>query len=73
MRKLDKTTRERIVKAAQLLSSNPHPPASKHLAGAASTFRIRTDDWRLLYTVRDSELIVMIVQVGHLNEIHKRR
>lgn len=74
MRKLDRPTRERIAKAAQLLSINPHPPAAKRLvgtAGAAATFRIRTDDWRLLYAVRDRELIVLIVKVGHRSEVYR--
>lgn len=71
MRKLDRPTRERIAKAAQLLGSNPHPPAAKHLTGTEGTFRIHTGDWRLLYTVRDRELIVLIVKVGHRGEIYR--
>lgn len=72
LRKLDKQTRDRLGKAAQLLSSNPHPPAAKHLVGTEGTFRIRTGDWRLLYVVRDRELIVLIVKVGHRSDIYKR-
>lgn len=74
LRKLDNPTRERLVKAAQLLSGNPHPPAAKRLTGTsstASTFRIRTGDWRLLYTVQDRKLIVLIVKVGHRGEVYR--
>jgi len=71
LRKLDRPNRERIVKAAQLLSSNPHPPAAKHLTGTVGTFRIRTGAWRLLYTVRDRELIVLIVKVGHRSDVYR--
>ena len=73
-RKLDKPTRERIVKAAQLLSNNPHSPAAKQLVGttgAAATFRIRTGDWWLHYAVRDHELTVLIVKVGHRREVYR--
>ena len=72
LQKLDKPNRERIFKAAQLLSSNPHPPAAKRVTGESSIFRIRTGDWRLLYAVQDRELIVLIVKVGHRSEIYKR-
>lgn len=75
LRKLDKPTRERIVKAAQLLGQNPHPPAAKQLEGTigtVATFRIRTGDWRLLYAVRDRELTVLIVKVGHRREVYRR-
>lgn len=71
MHKLDKPTRERIAKASQLLRNNSHPPAAKRLVGTAATFRIRTGDWRLLYAVRDRELIVLIVQVGHRNDAYR--
>lgn len=71
MRKLGKPTRERIAKAAQLLGNTPHPPAAKHLTGTDSTFRIRAGDWRLLYTIRDRELIVLIVKVGHRRDVYR--
>jgi len=71
MRKLDKPTRERIAKAAQLLGGNPHPPAAKHLTGTDRTFRVRTGDWRLLYTVQDRELIVLILKVGHRSDVYR--
>ena len=71
LRKLDKPTRERIVKAAQLLSNNPHPPAAKQLVGTTGAAGIRTGDWRLHYAVRDHELTVLIVKVGHRREVYR--
>lgn len=71
MRKLDKPTRDRIAKAAQLLGSNPHPPAAKRLTDTDGTFRVRTGDWRLLYAVRDRELIVLILKVGHRSDVYR--
>jgi len=71
LRKVDKSNRERIVKAAQLLSNNSHPPAAKQLAGTVGTFRIRTGDWRVLYAVRDRELIVLVVKVGHRSDVYR--
>ena len=76
LQKLDKPTQERIAKAAWLLSNNPHPPAAKRLTGTGagsthSTFRIRVGDWRVLYLVRDRELIVLIVKVGHRSKVYR--
>lgn len=78
MRKLDKPTRDRIMKAAQLLEVNPHPPVAKRLTGTGnpadtpSIFRIRTGDWRLLYTVHNHELTVLVVKVGHRSQIYRK-
>ncbi len=74
LRKLDKPNRERIAKVAQLLRINPHPPTAKHLIGTEGIFRIRTGDWRLLYTVCERELIVLIVlivKVGHRSDVYR--
>lgn len=40
------------------------------LQGAKGVYRIRVGDYRVLYTIRDSELVVLIVDLGHRREIY---
>lgn len=86
LRKLDQATQQRILKAAQLLGSNPHPPTAKRLSGveakagtvvgaraqsAANIFRIRVGDWRVLYLVSSGELTVLVIKVGHRSKVYR--
>ena len=34
--------------------------------------RLRVGDYRVVYTVRDAQLLVHVVRVGHRGEVHRR-
>lgn len=63
--KLDNNTREQFkTKLAERLE-NPHVPSAK-LSGQKDRYKIklRSVGYRLVYEVRDSELLVIVVAVG---------
>ena len=68
---LPKKIQARIVGAIDLLSENPFPPASAKLKGRDG-YRIRTGDYRILYTVENEILTIAIVAIGHRREIYKK-
>lgn len=64
-KKLDDQTRAQLkAKLAERLE-NPHVPASR-LSGSANRYKIklRASGWRLVYEVRDSELVVVVIAIG---------
>ena len=68
--KLDRNTREQFkAKLAERLS-NPHVPSAK-LSGHKDRYKIklRSVGYRLVYEVRASELIVVVVAVGKRERI----
>lgn len=67
--KLDKAVKERIRKAILRLSE--HPELGKHLTGLLSDrWSYRVGDWRILYKIRKSELIVLVLTVGHRSRVY---
>lgn len=71
LKKLEKATQARILIAAKLLATNPRPQKSRQLAGFDSLFRVRVGDYRIVYTIEDTELIVLVIQVGHRRDVYK--
>jgi len=69
--KLDKSIRLVIKKAIESLSSNPYKgkPLSHELAGLYS---LRTSDYRIIYRIKEKQLIIIVVTVGHRREIYKK-
>jgi mRNA interferase RelE/StbE len=64
-KKLDENTRAQFkAKLAERLQ-NPHVPASR-LSGSANRYKIklRAAGWRLVYEVRDSNVLVVVIAVG---------
>jgi mRNA interferase RelE/StbE len=69
--KLDPSIRVTIKKAIESLSSNPYKgkPLSHELAGLYS---LRTSDYRIIYRIKEKQLIIIVISVGHRKEIYKR-
>lgn len=71
LRKLDAPVRVRIIGALQLLGNNPHPPTAKALSGHAGYFRVRVGDYRIVYTVENERLLVLVLSLGHRGDIYR--
>lgn len=69
---IPKKVRNQILESVNSLSNNPRPEGVKKLKGFNDPlYRIRCGDYRIVYTIRDKELIVLVIQVGHRKDIYK--
>ena len=73
LRKLDPPGRRRVQAAIDLLAEEPRPPGARQLVGGAGEWRVRTGDFRIVYDIRDRELLVLVIKVGHRRDVHGRR
>ncbi len=73
LRKLPKPIQKRIGKRIDELAVNPRPPNAKPLTGAEGLLRVRAGEYRIVYTVKDRELIVLVIRIGHRREIYRKR
>jgi mRNA interferase RelE/StbE len=72
LRKLDRLVVERIRIATEALRDEPRPAGAKMLTGMHGVWRIRVaGDYRVLYTINDDEVVVLIVDVGHRRQIYR--
>ena len=71
LRKRDPPIRRRVQGAIALLAQDPHPPAARALKGRPG-LRIRVGDYRIIYTVNDGVLLVVVVTLGHRREVYDR-
>lgn len=71
LRKLDPSVRRRVQGAIALLAQYPRPPAARALQGRPG-LRIRAGDYRIVYTVTDNILLVMVLTPGHRREVYDR-
>ena len=72
LRRLDPDVRPRVQGAIALLAKDPRPPASRPLRGRPG-FRVRVGDYRIIYTIADDVLlVVVVVALGHRRDIYDR-
>jgi len=69
--KLSRDVQIRLYTAIEPLKGNPRPPGAEKLKGSNDTCRIRVGNYRILYEIRDKELIVYIVEAGHRWEVYR--
>ncbi|MEM6820767.1 MAG: type II toxin-antitoxin system RelE/ParE family toxin [Verrucomicrobiota bacterium] len=65
----DKKLYERLCLAINGLKENPYPPESVKLAGTENQYRIRVGNYRILYEVIGT--VLMIHAIGHRREIYR--
>jgi mRNA interferase RelE/StbE len=71
--KFDKHLRLRISGAIELLAVDPRPPATKMLrSNEHGRWRVRVGDCRIVYTVVDERLLVLMSRVAHHGEAYNR-
>ncbi|MHB1555683.1 MAG: type II toxin-antitoxin system RelE family toxin [Acidimicrobiales bacterium] len=70
LRKLDPGNRPRIHGAIALLAEDPRPPASRPLRGRPG-FWVRVGDYRVISTIADAVLLVVVVALGHRREVFR--
>jgi mRNA interferase RelE/StbE len=72
--KLPRAIARQIAAAIDALAADPRPAGVRKLAGGSGDqWRIRIGDYRVLYEVRDAELLVTVVKLAHRRQVYRGR
>jgi mRNA interferase RelE/StbE len=61
----------RVQIAIDALDENPRPDGVKKLKGKDNQYRIRVGDYRIIYTIEDQILLIVVVQLGARSDVYK--
>ena len=70
LRQLPKNDIARILQRIDALSGDPRPTGVEKLSGR-EICRVRQGIYRILYEIRDHELIVVVIKVGHRSAVYR--
>lgn len=70
-RKLPRATQLRLAPAIDALATDPRPPGVKRLAGITDAWRIRVGAHRIVYTIEDDVLLVLVLKLGHRRDVYE--
>lgn len=71
LRKLPRADQLRIVKVIRALVHEPRPRGCRRLSGYGDVYRVRTGVIRILYSVEDARLLVILLKVGHRKDVYR--
>lgn len=61
---------ERLLERIADLAGNPRPPGCEKLS-ALERYRIRQGRYRVIYEIRDQELVVLVVKVANRKDVYR--
>ena len=67
--KLDKPVRRRIQGAIDKLADDPRPAGMIALRGIPGAYRIRVGDCRIVYTMHNARLLIVVIDIGHRRDV----
>jgi mRNA interferase RelE/StbE len=70
LRRIDPQDRGRVQGAIALLGEDPRPPGARALQGRDG-YRVRVGNYRIIYTIRNDILVVVVVAVGHRRDVYE--
>ena len=71
LRKLERSQKSKLIAAIEALAVEPRPAGVKKIQGGNGEFRIRVGSYRVVYEIRDRQLIILVLNVGHRREIYR--
>jgi mRNA interferase RelE/StbE len=66
-----KKDRQRIVARVFSLAAYPRPEGCEKLAGQDDRYRVRVGRYRIVYSIGDEELVVVVVRVAHRKDVYR--
>jgi mRNA interferase RelE/StbE len=69
--RLPANVRRRVLDALESLCDQPRPPGCVKLKGEDDVWRIRVGTYRIVYSIHDDKLIVLVVRVAHRKDVYR--
>ena len=70
LNKIPETEFPKIIARIEALSKNPRPKGCEKLA-AQYSYRIRQGSYRIIYTIEDDRLIIIVIKIGHRRDVYR--
>ena len=67
---IPKNDLQRIIARIGNLAEDPRPAGCEKLSGQEK-YRVRQGNYRIIYSIQDTELTVWVVKVGHRREVYR--
>ena len=70
LKDIQKQDVQRIIERINLLRDDPYPTGSVKISGKEYC-RIRQGNYRIIYEVQDTQLVVIVIKIGHRREVYR--
>lgn len=72
-RALPRQAQEQLTPLIASLAENPRPPGATNFSELPGGYRVRSGDFRIVYAVRDKQLLMLVLSVGDRKSIYDNK
>ncbi len=69
--KIPRPEQIRIAHRIDALAIDPYPHGVEKIKGGENIFRFRVGDYRVVYSVENKQLLILVVKVGHRRDVYR--
>ncbi len=67
----DRELVQRLVSAIGELATTPRPAGCRKLEGQDDLWRIRVGDYRIIYSIDDGALLILVITLGNRRDVYR--
>lgn len=67
-----KQDRQAVVGRILSLAETPRPPGCIKLSGAEDLYRVRQGPYRIVYSIEDDRLVVVVIRIADRKEVYRK-
>ena len=71
LKSLPEKSRSIVNRKIKALAQNPRPNGYEPVEGAPGFFRIRSGDYRIIYSIEDNVLLITVICIGLRDKVYK--
>jgi mRNA interferase RelE/StbE len=71
LRPLQRPDQIKVVRAIQALADDPRPRGCRKLRSYGDVYRIRVARFRVIYSIADKVLRIILLKVGHRRDVYR--
>ena len=68
---LEREDQVRVAGAIRKLADNPRPRGCRKLRDYSDVYRIRVDVFRILYSIEQDRLLILVLKIGHRRDLYR--
>ncbi len=68
---LDPPIRRRIALRLAEMAADPRAAANVKALKGGDRYRLRVGDWRVIYSLHDDVLLVLVLRIGHRSDVYR--
>ena len=69
LKQLEKSVKERIIRTLERIRIRPVSHVKKLVS--SPYFRLRVGDYRVILNIKNDEMIILVIEVGHRRNVYK--